>query len=85
MILVPAIGIYLGSYFVDNPYAWIVLRFFVGVANMAATTVKSVYAVSSKFNFTNYDVANKYTIIQKQRNLAIYGQGILKERLNYSL
>jgi MFS family permease len=53
LILVPAIGIYLASYFVDNPYAWIVLRFFVGVANMAVTTVKSVYAVSSKFPSKN--------------------------------
>ena len=46
MILVPGIGFYLASYFINDPYAWMALRFFVGMTNMAATTIKSVYAVS---------------------------------------
>ena len=45
MILIPGIGFFLSSYFVDDPYAWVVLRFFVGLTNMAATTIKSVYVV----------------------------------------
>ena len=46
MILAPGIGFYLASYFVDDPYVWMAIRFFVGMSNMAATTIKSVYAVS---------------------------------------
>ena len=47
LVVIAAIVIYLASYFVDNPYVWLVLRFFVGFSNMAATTIKSVYTVSS--------------------------------------
>ena len=48
MILFPGIGFFLASYFVDDPYSWVVLRFFVGLVNMAATTsVRERTAVSS--------------------------------------
>ena len=46
LTLLPAIGLTLGSYFVDNPYGWMALRFFIGVVQMAGTTIKAVYAVS---------------------------------------
>ncbi len=44
--LFPAIGLTLGSYFIDHPYAWMGIRFLVGVTQMAATTTKTVYVVS---------------------------------------
>ena len=47
LVVIAAIVIYLASYFVDNSYVWLVLRFFVGFSNMAATTIKSVYTVIS--------------------------------------
>ena len=46
MVLLPAFGFTLASYFVDNPYGWMAIRFFVGICNMAATTIKAVYVVN---------------------------------------
>ena len=45
MVLLPAFGFTLASYFIDNPYAWMTLRFFIGITNMAANTIKAVYVV----------------------------------------
>ena len=43
--VVPAIGFLLASAFIDNPWAWVALRFFIGMSTMATTTIKSVYVV----------------------------------------
>ena len=51
LTLFPAIGFGLASHFVDHPYGWMAIRFFVGVTSMAATTLKTVYTVSDNENF----------------------------------
>jgi MFS family permease len=65
MILLPGIGIFLASYFVDDPYSWVVLRFFVGLINMAATTIKSVYAVSLHWIYLKFQ---KRSILSRKWN-----------------
>ena len=54
IVLLPAIGFSLASYFVDNPYAWMTIRFLVGITNMAATTIKAVYVVKYLFIFGSF-------------------------------
>ena len=46
IMLVPTIGFYLASYFIDNPWGWVALRFFIGTGSLVATTTKAVYTVS---------------------------------------
>jgi MFS family permease len=46
LTLFPTAGFGFASYFVDHPYGWMAIRFFVGVTSMAATTLKTVYTVS---------------------------------------
>ena len=48
VLLFPNIGFALASHFVDHPYGWMAIRFFMGVCNMACNTIKAVYTVSKK-------------------------------------
>jgi MFS family permease len=45
LFLFPNVAFLLASSFVDNPYAWMVLRLCLGWANMAGITVRTVYMV----------------------------------------
>jgi hypothetical protein len=58
LTLLPAIAFALASHFVDHPYGWMALRFFIGLTSMAATTLKTVYTVS--INAMQFNMEEKY-------------------------
>ena len=53
IFLVPAIAGWYISYFVDNVYVWLILRFLNGVCVMACAVAGSVYGVSKSWLASN--------------------------------
>jgi MFS family permease len=43
--MISSLGLAIGAYFIDDPYGWLVLRFFCGAAYLAANTAKNVFMV----------------------------------------
>ena len=69
LALIPGIGCLFASAFIDNPWVWVMLRFFIGMSTMAMITIKSVYIVSWPFKHTWPIITLMRSVDKKYRKL----------------
>ena len=60
-------AIAIGNYFVDDPYAYLVLRFFGGIGFLAMSTAKNVWQVNKNVN----KMSTKITILSIRLKLQV--------------